>query len=74
MAIHTGCGRALFEARWNGSKNGPVGNCLAVTRWRPQVGQDSSNPRLRAWHTQNDRLPGLKFMRTLVRNSVPQAE
>jgi len=32
----------------------------------PIVGQDSKNPALRDWHTkQLDRLPGLKFMRTL---------
>ena len=32
----------------------------------PIVGQRSSNPALREWHTNNlDRLPGLKFMRTL---------
>ena len=32
----------------------------------PIVGQTSKNPTLRAWHTKNlDRLPGLKFMRTL---------
>jgi hemoglobin len=32
----------------------------------PVVGQDSTNPALREWHTNNlDRLPGLKFMRTL---------
>ncbi len=32
----------------------------------PIVGQSSKNPALRAWHTKNlDRLPGLKFMRTL---------
>ncbi|CCV08149.1 Cytosine-specific methyltransferase (fragment) [Mesorhizobium metallidurans STM 2683] len=32
----------------------------------PIVGQTSENPRLREWHTKNlDRLPGLKFMRTL---------
>lgn len=32
----------------------------------PIVGQDSRNPALREWHTNNlDRLPGLKFMRTL---------
>ncbi len=30
------------------------------------VGQQSENPALREWHTNNlDRLPGLKFMRTL---------
>jgi hemoglobin len=30
------------------------------------VGQGSPNPRLREWHTNSlDRLPGLKFMRTL---------
>ena len=30
------------------------------------VGQQSNNPALREWHTQNlGRLPGLKFMRTL---------
>ena len=30
------------------------------------VGQTSENPALREWHTNNlDRLPGLKFMRTL---------
>jgi hemoglobin len=30
------------------------------------VGQKSANPALREWHTNNlDRLPGLKFMRTL---------
>jgi hemoglobin len=32
----------------------------------PIVGQSSSNPALRDWHTNNlGRLPGLKFMRTL---------
>ena len=32
----------------------------------PMVGQASKNPALREWHTQQlDRLPGLKFMRTL---------
>jgi hemoglobin len=32
----------------------------------PIVGQASKNPELREWHTnQLDRLPGLKFMRTL---------
>jgi hemoglobin len=32
----------------------------------PIVGQDSENPALREWHTNNlGRLPGLKFMRTL---------
>jgi hemoglobin len=32
----------------------------------PIVGQDSENPVLRQWHTEQlDRLPGLKFMRTL---------
>lgn len=32
----------------------------------PIVGQRSSNPSLRAWHTDSlGRLPGLKFMRTL---------
>ncbi len=32
----------------------------------PVVGQQSDNPALREWHTNNlDRLPGLKFMRTL---------
>lgn len=32
----------------------------------PVVGQDSDNPDLREWHTQQlGRLPGLKFMRTL---------
>jgi len=32
----------------------------------PIVGQQSENPQLRAWHTNNlGRLPGLKFMRTL---------
>jgi hemoglobin len=32
----------------------------------PIVGQKSENPQLRKWHTKNlDRLPGLKFMRTL---------
>lgn len=32
----------------------------------PMVGQESANPRLREWHTNNlGRLPGLKFMRTL---------
>jgi len=37
----------------------------AVVR-NPIVGQKSDNPALREWHTNNlDRLPGLKFMRTL---------
>jgi hemoglobin len=32
----------------------------------PVVGQKSKNPLLREWHTKNlERLPGLKFMRTL---------
>ena len=32
----------------------------------PMVGQRSKNPELREWHTEQlDRLPGLKFMRTL---------
>ena len=32
----------------------------------PIVGQTSENPDLREWHTNNlERLPGLKFMRTL---------
>lgn len=32
----------------------------------PIVGKRSKNPSLRKWHTENlDRLPGLKFMRTL---------
>src|SRR6266540_5632636 len=32
----------------------------------PIVGKTSNNPALREWHTKNlDRLPGLKFMRTL---------
>jgi hemoglobin len=32
----------------------------------PIVGKTSQNPELREWHTKNlDRLPGLKFMRTL---------
>ena len=32
----------------------------------PIVGQESENPALREWHTNNlERLPGLKFMRTL---------
>ena len=32
----------------------------------PIVGQQSQNPQLREWHTNSlDRLPGLKFMRTL---------
>jgi hemoglobin len=32
----------------------------------PIVGQQSENPQLREWHTNNlERLPGLKFMRTL---------
>ena len=32
----------------------------------PKVGQQSANPQLREWHTERlDRLPGLKFMRTL---------
>jgi len=32
----------------------------------PMVGKTSQNPALREWHTKNlDRLPGLKFMRTL---------
>ena len=32
----------------------------------PKVGQQSENPQLREWHTERlDRLPGLKFLRTL---------
>jgi hemoglobin len=32
----------------------------------PVVGQNAENPALREWHTNNlERLPGLKFMRTL---------
>jgi len=34
--------------------------------FNPIVGQDSENPALREWHTNSlDRMPGLKFMRTL---------
>jgi len=34
--------------------------------FNPVVGQNSENPALRAWHRKSlDRLPGLKFMRTL---------
>ena len=37
----------------------------AIVR-NPIVGQESENPNLREWHTDNlGRLPGLKFMRTL---------
>src|ERR1043166_3309331 len=37
----------------------------AIVR-NPIVGQNSENPALREWHTNNlGRLPGLKFMRTL---------
>ena len=37
----------------------------AVVR-NPIVGQQTKNPQLRKWHTENlGRLPGLKFMRTL---------
>ena len=37
----------------------------AIVR-NPIVGQQSENPQLREWHTKNlERLPGLKFMRTL---------
>ena len=37
----------------------------AVVR-NPMVGRESANPALREWHTRNlERLPGLKFMRTL---------
>jgi hemoglobin len=37
----------------------------AIVR-NPIVGQNSENPQLREWHTNNlGRLPGLKFMRTL---------
>ena len=37
----------------------------AIVR-NPIVGQQSANPALREWHTNNlGRLPGLKFMRTL---------
>ena len=37
----------------------------------PIVGKDSKNPALRKWHTASlDRLPGLKFMRTLWVSTV----
>ncbi|MEO7964238.1 MAG: group 1 truncated hemoglobin [Gemmatimonadaceae bacterium] len=37
----------------------------------PIVGKTSKNPALREWHTNNlDRLPGLKFMRTLWVSAV----
>jgi hemoglobin len=37
----------------------------AIVR-NPVVGQNSANPQLREWHTEQlPRLPGLKFMRTL---------
>src|SRR5215207_9335680 len=39
---------------------------IAAVVDNPIVGQQSKNPALRAWHTENlGRLPGLKFMRTL---------
>ena len=48
----------------------------------PIAGAQSSNPALREWHTkQLDRLPGLKFMRTLWspiyragRSNIPQRD
>ena len=37
----------------------------------PVVGKNSKNPTLKKWHTKNlDRLPGLKFMRTLWVSNV----
>jgi hemoglobin len=51
---------------------GPFAIAAVVDRFsdalirNPIVGQESKNPQLAAWHTRSlDRLPGLKFMRTL---------
>ena len=41
---------------------------------KPIVGQTSENPALREWHTDKlERLPGLKFMRTLWVCNVEEA-
>jgi hemoglobin len=51
---------------------GPFAIAAVVDRFsdalirNPVVGQESANPQLAEWHTRSlDRLPGLKFMRTL---------
>ncbi len=51
---------------------GPFAIAAVVDRFsdalirNPIVGQESKNPQLAEWHTRSlDRLPGLKFMRTL---------
>jgi hemoglobin len=47
-------------------KNPIVGHFSDAVVKNPIVGQKSRNPQLREWHTKNlQRLPGLKFMRTL---------
>jgi hemoglobin len=64
------------KARPNGSLYDRLGGIFAIAAVvdhfsdnivkNPVVGRTSRNPRLRAWHTRNlNRLPGLKFMRTL---------
>ncbi len=58
---------SLYERLGGAFAIAAVVDCFsdAVVR-NPIVGQDSENPALREWHTNNlGRLPGLKFMRTL---------
>ena len=66
-------GRALAQDKTLYERLGGVFAIAAVVNHfsdaiveNPIVGQNSENPQLREWHTNNlGRLPGLKFMRTL---------
>jgi hemoglobin len=74
-ALSTGgrAGRAIAQEKSLYERLGGVFAIAAVVEHfsdavvkNPIVGQNSENPQLREWHTKNlERLPGLKFMRTL---------
>src|SRR6187402_597688 len=76
MKKSTGFARRRFAAEAEKSLYERLGGVFAIAAvvdhfsdaliQNPIVGQKSKNPALREWHTKSlDRLPGLKFMRTL---------
>ena len=67
QAKQTSSGKSLYERLGGVFAIAAVVNHFsdAVVK-NPIVGQKSKNPQLQQWHTKNlERLPGLKFMRTL---------
>lgn len=79
VAVLAGADNAHAQARQNASEKSlyeRLGGVFAIAAVvdhfsdavvkNPVVGRKSKNPQLREWHTKNlERLPGLKFMRTL---------